>query len=140
MDFKLWSDKEKKTIDPFLFSEKAEKLASELEMKGRSGRTNRDNSPQHDKNKHSQLRKFYDEVQRLNSISKLNPEKWMVVYPMVHMLTAKAAYAQGRKLTSPEFTDFVKQGVNQISRPEDLRVFADFFEAFMGYYKLIGPK
>jgi len=56
------------------------------------------------------------------------------------MLTAKAAYAEGRKLVSPNFTEFIRDNIPNIDEPSHLRGFAGFFEAFMGFYKLYGPK
>lgn len=51
------------------------------------------------------------------------------------MLIAKVAYAQGRKKVSQEFVDLMKNCINQITKDKDLDVFANFFEAFMGFYR-----
>ena len=98
-------------------------------------------------NKRTQIRKFYDEVVRLDMDSRrLNlekdkdKEKWDNTLPLVHMLTAKAAYALGRNLVSESFSEFIRNSVAQIEEPNDLKVFAAFFEAFMGFYTLHGPK
>jgi len=56
------------------------------------------------------------------------------------MLVAKTAYAQGRKLVTKTFVDLMKDGISQIDSKNDLRVFANFLEAFMGFYKVSGPK
>jgi CRISPR-associated protein Csm2 len=56
------------------------------------------------------------------------------------MLVAKAAYAQGRELVSPSFVSLLKSGVSQVETRRDLTIFANFFESFMGFYKLHGPK
>jgi CRISPR-associated protein Csm2 len=58
---------------------------------------------------------------------------------MVHMLTAKAAYAKGRDLISDSFLAFIKGSVSQIRDTKDLRIFATFFEAVMGFYRQLGP-
>lgn len=58
---------------------------------------------------------------------------------LVHMLVAKAAYAEGRKLVSNEFVGFIRYSVEQIGTQKDLEVFVNFFEAFMGFYRLHGP-
>ncbi|MCK5687610.1 type III-A CRISPR-associated protein Csm2, partial [bacterium] len=55
------------------------------------------------------------------------------------MVTAKAAYAQGRKLISNNFMQFIKNSVEQVQSPEDLDVFASFFESFIGFFRLHGP-
>ena len=127
----LWKDSEKRTIDPVLFSKIAEDLAKTIQA---------DRKQKGKFNKRTQLRKFYDEVVRLTALAKKSPEEeWSNILPMVHMLTAKAAYAQGRDLISENFMDFIRYSVDQVKDPEDLSVFSNFFEAFMGFYRLYGP-
>ena len=126
----LWKDREKQLLDPELFSKKAEELAIT---------TKEDIETAKNSNKRTQIRKFYDEAVRLNFTAKTRQDDWNNILPMIHMLTAKAAYAQGRKLISKNFMRFIKESVNQIERPEDLNVFCNFFEAFMGFYRLHGP-
>ncbi len=91
-------------------------------------------------NKRTQIRKFYDEVQRLNALAKSknnrDESQWNNILPILHMMTAKAAYAQERELVSNSFTEFVKKSVAQVKRPKDLEIFSNFFEAFMGFYRL----
>lgn len=127
----FWKDKEKQAIDPTLFSSQAEKLALEIKEEIAQHKT---------ANKRTQIRKFYDEVVRLDMEAKTRENEWHNIVPMVHMLTAKAAYAKGRSLISDGFLTFIKQSVDQIVSPRDLSVFANFFEAFMGFYRLHGPK
>ena len=126
----LWKDPEKQTIDPKLFSKTAEDLAININEDIKSARNS---------NKRTQIRKFYDEVVRLSILGKTRPKEWDNILPLVHMLTAKAAYAQGRKLISKNFMSFIKDSIDQIEKPEDLEVFSSFFEAFMGFYRLHGP-
>lgn len=126
----FWNDPKEQTIDPRLFSKTAEDLAIAISEDNKTARTS---------NKRTQIRKFYDEVLRLTALTKTRPGEWDNIRPMVHMLTAKAAYAQGRKLISPDFMNFIRDSVNQIERPEDLNIFSNFFEAFMGFYRLHGP-
>ena len=126
----LWKDRKEKLLDPELFSKKAEELAIT---------TKEDIETAKNSNKRTQIRKFYDEAVRLNFTAKTRQDDWNNILPMIHMLTAKAAYAQGRKLISKNFMRFIKESVNQIERPEDLNVFCNFFEAFMGFYRLHGP-
>jgi CRISPR-associated protein Csm2 len=129
----FWKDKEKKSIDPLLFSKQAEETAKIF---------NQDHKDSRDKkaNKRSQIRKFYDEVLRLDTIAQDRPDYWENILPQVHMLIAKAAYARGRDLVSDNFVKFIKESVEQVENRETLSVFANFFEAFMGFYKLYGPK
>ncbi len=132
----LWQDSEKKIINPLLFSEVAEKLALEIGREGKNDRRKK-------LNKSTQLRRFFDEIVRLQSQAKSlqgqDSEKWANLLPYIHMLVAKAAYAQGRDLVSKNFVDFLRNGISQIKDQRDLTVFANFFESFMGFYKLHGP-
>ena len=127
----FWKDREKQLIDPQLFSKTAENLAKEIAEDSRNIRNS---------NKRTQIRKFYDEIVRLAMLSKSRPNEWEQLLPMVHMVTAKAAYAKGRKLISDDFLRFLKNSIEQIKKPEDLNIFSNFFEAFMGFYRLHGPK
>jgi CRISPR-associated protein Csm2 len=63
-----------------------------------------------------------------------------MILPHVHMLVAKTAYAQGRKLVTQSFVDLIKSGITQIEEKEDLQVFANFLEAFIGFYKVYRPR
>ena len=122
MSIKFWKNKEDETIEPTLFSDQAEEFAKKI-----AG----DNQRSKNQNQQSQLRKFYDEVVRLDMMAKglnikqdIDKKKWDNVLPQVHMLTAKAAYAQGRKLISDNFLNFIKSSIDQIKKPKDLNVFA----------------
>jgi CRISPR-associated protein Csm2 len=121
----FYKDKNKKIIDPKLFSDIAEQWADTINHSG-NGRSN----------KRTQIRKFYDEVVRYNNLAKGNPKDWDNILPFINMLIAKATYALGRNLVTREFVDFIKESVNQVQDEKDMDVFAGFFEAFMGFYKL----
>ncbi len=127
----LWMDKKEKKIDPVLFSDKAESLAKELADDCMQARKR--------VNKISQIRKFYDEVVRLDMAAKNKNSDWDSILPMINMTIAKTAYARGRNLISENFLSFIKSSIKQIETPEDLAVFANFFEAFYGFYKLYCP-
>lgn len=120
---KFYKDKATHSIRPELFSTEAENLAKKL-----SGQGDR-------LNKRTQIRKFYDEVVRLNALTKGSADDWDNILPYVHMLVAKAAYAEGRQLVSEDFVAFIRDSVGQIEIKEDLDVFANVFEAFMGFYR-----
>jgi CRISPR-associated protein Csm2 len=90
-------------------------------------------------NKRTQFRQFYDEVLRLDAEVKRFPEKWDDILPAIHMLSAKAAYANGRKLVSKTFMTFIQSSIEKIDKPKDFQIFASFFEALMGFYRLYGP-
>ncbi|MFY9399246.1 MAG: type III-A CRISPR-associated protein Csm2 [Desulfomonilia bacterium] len=127
----FYKDRQKRIIDPLLFSREAEEMAKNIAEKGKD-------KGEQKKNKRSQIRKFYDEVLNLNMRAKSEP--WEMVHPLVNMLVAKTAYSFGREYVTEEFLDFIKDAVNQVSQREDLEVFADFFEAFMGFYRVYGDK
>jgi CRISPR-associated protein Csm2 len=128
MVIQFWQDPAKKIIDPEIFSIKAEKLSKTL-------------AGVRQRNKRTQIRRFYDEVLRFDQDAKtLGPEKWPDILARLHLLIPKAAYALGRELVSQEFVDFIKGSVTQVKTKEDLTVFANLFEAFMGFYKLDRPK
>lgn len=128
MGIQFWQDSAKKIVDPKIFSVEAAKLSETL-----AGVRNR--------NKRTQIRRFYDEVLRLDQDAKrLGDDKWPDILARLHLLIPKGAYAQGRELVSKEFVDFIKGCVQQVQRREDLAVFANLFEAFMGFYKLDRPK
>lgn len=127
----FWKDRGKGVVDPMLFSNEAERLAQHLA---------KDHEQDKSTNKRTQIRKFYDEVVRLDMEAKSREGEWDNIAPLVQMMTAKAAYAKGRTLISDNFMEFIKQSVSQVENAKDLSVFASFFEAFMGFYRLHGPR
>ena len=129
MEVKFWKDKNKKQIDPEIFSLVADNLAKTIYEEGSEK-----------VNKPTQLRKFYDEVVRFDSIIKTNPTEFDAMLPYLKMLNAKAAYAMGRDLVSRGFKDFISNSLKQINDHDDFNVFARLFEAFMGYYKYYDKK
>ncbi len=131
MEITFWKDKESEKIDPTLYSIHAETLAKKMADDNRNSRRK--------VNKRTQIRKFYDEVVRLDSITAHDADQWDNVAPLVHMLVAKAAYANGRDLVSDGFARFIRNSIDQMQDAKDLTVFATFFEAFMGFYRLHGP-
>lgn len=137
MDINFWKDKNKKLIDPDLFSAKAEELARSIYEEQQTSRGKA--------NKPTQLRKFYDEVIRFGSMLQGLPaekqkEEFDKILPYLKMLNAKAAYAQGRDLVSKSFKDFIANSLAKINDKDDFEAFASFFEAFMGFYKFYDEK
>lgn len=125
MALELWQNREEKRLDPELFSTKAENFAKQI--KNEASRT---------VNKSTQLRKFYDEISRLNARAQMQGANWNLILPQVHMVVAKTAYAKGRGLISESFVNHMRDGISQIKEVEDLRVFSSHLEAFMGFYKM----
>jgi len=129
MEIRFWKDKERKQIDPELFSGQAEELSRSIAAES----NDRTNAP-------TQIRKFYDEVLRINGILKTSPEEFDLLLPYIKMLNAKAAYARGREsggnpLISQGFKEFISCSLLGVNDIDDFQVFASFFEAFMGFYK-----
>lgn len=134
MEIKFWTSDGK--IDPELFSSKAEKLA-EAVFEGQHKNSKA--------NKPTQLRKFYDEVMRFDSMLKSVPpdkqnDEFDKMLPYLKMLNAKAAYAMGRDLVTKEFKDFISMSLSQVKNKNDFELFNGLFEAFMGYYKYYDEK
>ncbi|OQX18729.1 MAG: type III-A CRISPR-associated protein Csm2 [Desulfobulbaceae bacterium A2] len=124
----LWKDKENRKLEPTLFSETAEKLAEKIGAEGNNV------------NKSTQLRRYYDEVVRLTTQAKASTANMDLILPQVHMLVAKVAYAKGRNLVTDSFVQMMKSGISQVENKEDLQVFANFLESFMGFYKMYRPR
>jgi CRISPR-associated protein Csm2 len=94
-----------------------------------------------DKNKSTQLRKYYDELCMWDQKIKQDPQKYVEYLPLIKMLNAKVAYANGRKLVDDNFVKLMRHCLKQIN--DDKKTFETcklFFEAFMGFYKMHQPK
>ena len=134
-EIKFWKDKNKKLLEPELFSSIAEDWAKEVKKSCEV------NNGKPTNNKPTQIRKFYDEVIRFNSIVETNPDEFDNILPYLKMLNAKAAYAVGRKnLVSDEFKQFISKSLSQIKDKDDFRAFVGLFESFIGYYKFYYEK
>jgi len=128
MRIEFWADREKRIPNPEIFSQKAAELSEKLAKDQR-------------KNKRTQLRRFYDELLRLDQDARQQgEEKWPHILARVHLLIPKAAYAERRGLVSKEFVEFIKSSVLQTKTKEDLGVFATLFEAIMGFYNQDRPR
>jgi CRISPR-associated protein Csm2 len=124
MNIQFWENREKRIPNPSIFWHEAEQLSAKLANQGQA-------------NKRTQIRKFYDEVLRLDQDAKRLPDdQWPHILARLNLLVPKAVYAWGRNnLVSEDFVKFIKESVQQIQTKEDLAVFANFFEAFMGFYR-----
>lgn len=94
-----------------------------------------------DKNKSTQLRKFYDEL--VMWTDKVHREqtrearsgKYTELAPFIKMMNAKVAYARGRNHVDACFEQMFSHVVRQIADPDSLKHAKLFMEAFMGFYK-----
>lgn len=87
-------------------------------------------------NKATQLRRFYDEIVMWEARVSSQPEKFAEFLPLIRMINAKAAYAQGRKLVDATFTTLVQETLKEVRDAESMTHCKHFWEAFMGFYKL----
>ncbi len=114
-------------LDADLFSAVAEQCARKV------GDDNRKNKP-------SQLRKFYDELVMWAERVRAEPDKFAEFLPFIRMLNAKVAYAKGRDLVDAGYEALMNHCLKEVTSPETLHLCKTFFEAFMGYYKVVRPK
>lgn len=116
-----------KNKSPEIFSGIAEKAAEKI-------KSNKD------KNKTTQLRKFYDELamwnERVQLAREKKDEKFQELVPFIKMLKAKVAYAEGRKHIDTNFSDIFNCCIDQVNDAETLRDAKLFMEAVMGFCKL----
>lgn len=124
-DIVFWSDKDAEIVNSELFSSVADAWAKKIKEAGKTDR---------DKNKISQIRKFYDEV--LLFAGRIKDEvQFKKMLPYIKMLNAKAAYADGRNHITKEFKEFIQKCISLVDTKKDFDVFVKFFEAFMGFYR-----
>ncbi|WP_456388301.1 type III-A CRISPR-associated protein Csm2 [Desulfolithobacter sp.] len=126
----LWKDKQNRLVDPYLFSRTADELAKRIHQEGL------DHRGREKKNSSSQLRRFFDEITRLNIKAQDDVEPWELIMPQVHMMVAKVAYAKGRDLVTDSFVSLFGDTIrDQVKDKDDLQTFTSFFETFIGFYK-----
>jgi CRISPR-associated protein Csm2 len=114
-------------LDANLFSATAERIAKTI------GENKNSNKP-------SQIRQFYNELVMWEERARQNPDRFAEYLPFIRMLNAKAAYAKGRGNVDENFVALIAHCLEQVDDTESLRNFKLFFEAFLGFYKLHGPK
>jgi len=116
-----------KSLDPNLFDGVANEAAKIIGQNDRG-------------NKSSQIRQFYDELVMWEEKVRQSPEKFEDYLPFIRMLNAKAAYAEGRRHVDGNFTTMISHCLAQVDDVESLHNFKLFFEAFLGFFKLVNPK
>lgn len=90
-----------------------------------------------DKNKSTQIRRFYDELVGWQERIGTDETKFKEYEAFVKMLNAKAAYAQGRNLVTKDFVDWFRGCVQQVGDTTSLKHFRLHFEAMLGFLKAI---
>ena len=89
-----------------------------------------------DKNKSTQLRKFYDELAMWHDKvfqAASREEAYQNAAPFIQMLRAKAAYSKGRKHVDDNFVAVFNQIIGQIHNADTLKNAKLFFEAVLGF-------
>ncbi len=114
-----------------LFSDDAEAFARQLDASAQADRGGRE------KNKSTQIRRFYDELVGWQERIGGDAEKFRQYEAFIRMLNAKAAYAEGRKLVTPDFVAWFRECVKQVDSPRTLNHFRLHFEAMLGFLKSI---
>lgn len=92
-------------------------------------------SPDKDRDKPTQLRRFYDELCMWQEKAGTSNEKYSELAPYIKMLNAKLAYAEGRKHVSSKFWELYRDCLKEVGNAETLKHCKLFMEAFMGFYK-----
>jgi CRISPR-associated protein Csm2 len=110
---------------PTLFSDIAQHAAEEV-WRGGNGQ----------KNKPSQLRRFYDELVMWHEKVGRDETRFTECEPYIRMLKAKVAYAHGRDHVDINFRALFDRVVDEARDAVTLRQAKLFFEAFMAFYKV----
>lgn len=136
-NIEFWEDKQKGILKATLLDKQAEAWAQAVFNDAKRDRRNEAQN-----NKPTQLRRFYEEVLRFDTLLKGNEadgsfEKYL---PYIKMLNAKVSYAKGREHVSARFMELIKNCLSLVETREDFEAFKSFFEAFMGYYRYLHPK
>ncbi len=96
-------------------------------------------------NKPTQLRRFYDELclwhekVNLGGTQADKKQRYEELAPLIKMLKAKVAYAEGRKHVDKNFNKLFSHCIGEIKDAKTLAQCKLFFEAFMGFYKAARP-
>ncbi|NLW30349.1 MAG: type III-A CRISPR-associated protein Csm2 [Fibrobacter sp.] len=109
-----------------LLGEEAAKLAKEISKNGLTK---------------SQIRNFYGEVKRIESLLKSSNENWSVLYNRIKLIKAKAVYNKYRDKKTENsfgpFANFLCKSIDKIHNDEkgkeNFMVFCQLFEAVVGY-------
>ncbi|RLA08824.1 MAG: type III-A CRISPR-associated protein Csm2 [Gammaproteobacteria bacterium] len=115
------------TIDAELFSSTAKETAQKIGE-------NKNNKP-------TQLRRFYDEIVMWHEkTQQADVDKFKEYLPFIKMINAKVAYAKGRKHVDDNYMQLINHCLKQVTDQKTMNIFKTFMEAFMGFYKVYGPK
>lgn len=128
MDLKFDTDQP----HPQLFNDTAEIVAN---LFLRENTNDRGKDLNKERNKATQLRRFYDEVVSFHSKIGDSDERFNREQAFLYMMNAKAAYALGRELVSDDFVNWLKQCLKATINARSLNNFKLHFEAVLGFIR-----
>ena len=139
----FYIDKEKKVVDPKLFTETAEEIANTFVSKGKDSEGN----PFYGVSG-SQLRRFFDEAKRFKQNLDGTKPTWDIYFPQIRMIKAKVRYNTARvyfkkpkeKDVYDSLSSFVTKCIDIIKDEKEYNAFISLFEAVYGYYYPKAPK
>lgn len=110
-------------LDPQLFAAIAESKARTIASCG-------------DKNKSTQLRRFYDELVKWHAKIGRSKAEFEAQQPYLYMLKAMVAYARARDHVDHNFETLFRHVIDQCVCPTTLGQAKLFMEAFMAFHKV----
>lgn len=116
---------------PTLFDKDAHQVANFLDESARADRGGRE------KNKSTQIRRFYDELVGWQERIGDDEAKFKQYEAFIRMMNAKAAYAKGRNLVTDDFVAWFGDCLRQVDSAQTLNYFRLHFEAMLGFLKAI---
>ncbi len=89
----------------------------------------------------TQLRSFFDEVRDIETLVENDPEKLKKHFARFQLLKAKANYNKNRKSSKLpyEFVNFLCNAIDNVhsNNIEEFKAFCMYFEAFVGFAKIV---
>lgn len=106
-----------------------QKIAEKLKYDKRDSRTKKNK----DKNKLSQLWRFYDHVRRIQDSLCSRNEPLEVLMAELYGLISAANYAYERQTITKDFKDFIDLNISHINNKKDLDAFIKHFQSLIAY-------
>lgn len=85
------------------------------------------------KNKRSQIRKFYEYTLRIQDLLRRKNGDFSIVEAELNRLIPYVTYANSRATVTQLFEDFIRKNVKNIQSEKDLVAFVKHFEAIVAY-------
>lgn len=90
---------------------------------------------------YTQIRKYYDELVRLQQKSiSCDEESFKKYLPSIYIIAAKSSYAISKKILTQSFGNFIEKNIKGVNTKEDLNSCIMLFEAVLGYLKFYDKK